>query len=178
MRHTKWQEIREQAFKGDIHHNLENHPDLKEFNSQGQSIMTAEKSLQAQVDALTARQNWMHNMALPGGVYTISRSATVIAPEDGDLDRLRKIRDLQVKGTKDGLIYALDLAGKSVLDIACGEGKYSFIAGAKAKHVLGIDIDDIRIEKAQFIKGALDAANVDFKVLDLYSNAFKAVAAF
>ncbi|MBE2241745.1 MAG: methyltransferase domain-containing protein [Burkholderiaceae bacterium] len=177
MRHNKWQDIRELALKGYIHNSLKTHPDLNEFISQGQQ-MTTNKTLQTKVDALTARQNWMHNMALPGGIYTIKHSATVIAPEDGDLERQRKVRDLQMKGTKDGLIYALPLKSKTVLDIACGEGKYSFIAGTTAKHVLGIDIDDIRIEKAKFIKDALDAYNIEFQIMDLYSDAFKALPRF
>ena len=67
------------------------------------------------------------------------------------------------------IIEELALEGKTLLDIGCSDGYYSLQCSRKgAKHVEGIDPDELRIERANFMKTLSSADNVDFKVADLY----------
>ncbi len=120
----------------------------------------------------------MHNIGLPYGLATIKSGSSVFYPEDDLETRKMKIEQRKRKGSKEGLIFDLDLVGKKVLDVACGEGKYSFIAGEAARSVLGIDLDETRIEKARYLNSILDYNNVEFSVMDIYSQEFSELASF
>jgi tRNA (mo5U34)-methyltransferase len=103
-------------------------------------IIKNEKSLENQVSALGP---WFHNIHL-GDIQT--------APEHflGDYPRIKfdSFRDA----------IPLDLRGKTVLDIGCNAGFYSFeMKHRGAERVLGIDTDEHYLRQARFaaeIKGA------------------------
>lgn len=129
--------------------------------------------IQARLDAFTASQNWMHNIPLPHGLSTATPAKNHLAVFDDDETRARKVAVLQSRGAKEGLLCALDLKGKEILDVACGEGKYSFIAARDAQRVFGFDIDEERIAKARFVNELLGVDNLSFDVVDLYSDRFR-----
>ncbi|KQR56243.1 bifunctional 2-polyprenyl-6-hydroxyphenol methylase/3-demethylubiquinol 3-O-methyltransferase UbiG [Brevundimonas sp. Leaf168] len=129
--------------------------------------------IQARLDAFTASQNWMHNIPLPHGLFTVKPAANHLAPLDDKESRARKVAVLQSRGAKEGLLCALDLGGKDILDVACGEGKYSFIAAGEAKSVFGLDIDEERIAKARFVNELVNLDNLSFDVVDIYSSQFQ-----
>ena len=68
----------------------------------------------------------------------------------------------------------IDLKDKSVIDIGCSDGYYSLnCARMGAKKVLGVDLDNLRIERAKFSSQILNVDNVKFENLDIYSDALK-----
>ena len=73
-------------------------------------------------------------------------------PDDGLRDR-------------DGI---LDFKGKTVVDIGCNFGHYSFFArSAGAGYVLGIDIDERVIRGSEILKALYDVDRVYFRALDI-----------
>ena len=57
------------------------------------------------------------------------------------------------------------LAGRTVLDVACNEGGYSFAAlDAGAARVIGFDVRAINVEKARFVAKVQGRANAEFHV--------------
>lgn len=136
------------------------------------------RAIQARIDAFTASQNWMHNIPLPHGLFTVNPTSSHLAVFDDEQTRASKVTKLQTRGAKEGLLSALDLRKQTILDVACGEGKYSFIAAREARKVVGVDIDAERIEKAAYINGLFGLENVDFDVMDLYSSRFRDLPKF
>jgi tRNA (mo5U34)-methyltransferase len=62
-----------------------------------------------------------------------------------------------------------DLAGKSVLDIGCNAGFYSFEMKRRgAARVLGIDFDDYYLNQARFAAEVLDCDDVEFRRMSVY----------
>jgi len=110
-----------------------------------------EEALRARIEELGP---WFHNMEL-GGVWT--------APDHflGDYPAF-KFRRFE---------HALpsDLTGKTVLDIGCNAGFYSFeMTRRGAARVLGIDEDDRYLEQARFAAEELGFADCEFKKLSVY----------
>jgi SAM-dependent methyltransferase len=66
-----------------------------------------------------------------------------------------------------------DFTGKTVLDLGCGHGAMSIYAAQNGAHVLGVDLDDDRIEFAKRNLAAHDpelSDRVEFRVVDLVAN--------
>ena len=78
---------------------------------------------------------------------------------DGIGDPLDGIRD------SDGV---LDFAGKTVVDLGCNFGYYSFLVrNAGARDVLGIDMDDRIIRGCEILKALHGVDRVNFRSLDI-----------
>ena len=58
---------------------------------------------------------------------------------------------------------------KSVLDIGCGYGRFSFLAAQKAKKVVGIDMTERAIDVCNAYKKALPFKNIEFLTCDVES---------
>lgn len=54
----------------------------------------------------------------------------------------------------------VDLAGKTVLDVGCGEGRFTKLLAKNAKEVIGIDINESELEAAR--KSNADLKNIRF----------------
>ena len=79
-------------------------------------------------------------------------------------------RQLEVSGN--ALIDAAHLDERSrVLDAGCGTGSTSLAAARRARHVLGIDLSPVMIERAR--ARAARHTNVDFEVADAQTAAFE-----
>lgn len=98
---------------------------------------------------------WWHQIELEPGIFTPNAFKTITTEKTTNM-------------------YAMpeDLADKTVLDIGCWDGGFSFEAEKRgAKSVLGIDIWKNRsvadVDGAHFAKRILKS-NVEFKELDLY----------
>src|SRR5690606_33409449 len=77
------------------------------------------------------------------------------------------------------LLEKLNVEGAKVLDVGCNEGYFSFqIADMGAKKVVGLDIDNLRIEKAQFAKQFYHSDSVFFLNQDIYSSDFDKLGRF
>lgn len=56
----------------------------------------------------------------------------------------------------------VDVAGLRILDMGCSDGFYSFYLAEMGANVLGVDIDERRIRKANFIRQQLKMDNIQF----------------
>ena len=72
------------------------------------------------------------------------------------------------------LLDDINLTGKTVIDIGCGDGYYAIQCAKKeAKYVLGIDIDSLRISRGNLAKEVFNLNNVNFKCIDLYNDSIE-----
>jgi tRNA (mo5U34)-methyltransferase len=118
------------------------------------------------VSELGGRQAWNHNISLPFGVET--RPGKQVSHG----------KNLVKWGRVEPLLREYGLRGRRVLDLGCNEGFFSFKAAESGAEVTGVDIDPLRIEKAQFAQQALGADGVSFRVVDIYSEEFSALPEF
>lgn len=100
---------------------------------------------ESELAELTRAGRWMNSYRLPGGHLT--------RPLGGGSVKDRR---------KTQLVQSFAVSGKTVLDIGCSEGMYSFYMAEKGATVLGLDLDETRIRKADFVRRALGFENVRF----------------
>ncbi|MDD3289161.1 MAG: methyltransferase domain-containing protein [Alphaproteobacteria bacterium] len=105
-------------------------------------------------------QPWNHNISLPDGLETRPGHQTSHGKNLVKIKRLRPLFEM------------IGLKGKAVIDVGCNEGFFSLEMAKEGARVIGLDIDEHRIEKALFVKSALGENNVDFKKMDIYSEEF------
>jgi tRNA (mo5U34)-methyltransferase len=102
----------------------------------------------------------------------IQRRVAELGPwfHDLDLQGVRTAPDHFLHGypgkkyAKFGHVIPADLSGKSVLDIGCNAGFYSFEMKRRgASRVLGIDHDPRYLEQARFAAGVLGLRDIEFR---------------
>jgi SAM-dependent methyltransferase len=118
------------------------------------------ETLERRVAEFAAVQAWNHNFTLAHGVET--RPGAQVS-HGKNLVKWRRVKPL---------IETIGVRGKRVLDVGCNEGFFSFELDDMGAEVVGIDIDAQRIEKARFIRSAIERPTVDFRVVDIYSAEF------
>lgn len=113
-------------------------------------------------------QPWNHNFVFPDGTETNPGFQQVShGKNEKKLSRFEPIFD------------QIDWKGKRVLDVGCNEGFFSFNLAERGAQVLAIDVDDLRIRKAQFVKANLfPDLDVEFCVHNVYDDFDNAEAAF
>jgi tRNA (mo5U34)-methyltransferase len=74
-----------------------------------------------------------------------------------------------VKWKRFAHVIPQDLTGKSVLDIGCNAGFYSFEMKRRgASRVVGIDFDDYYLNQARFAAGVLGCEDIEFRRMSVY----------
>ncbi len=118
--------------------------------------------IQQQVNELATKAPWNHNINLKG-ISTIEDQKYSIGNNKIKWERIRDLID--IKSTR-----VLDFfKSKRVLDLGCSDGYFSCKSlEAGASLVNGIDLDPLRIEKANFVKSVYNYTNIDFLVRDVY----------
>ena len=116
--------------------------------------------VRSKVESLGKMQPWNHNFRLAGGVQTRPGEFTSHGKNEIKFERLKWLFDL------------IDLEGKDVLDVGCNEGFFSFFMSSEGASVLGIDVDEARVEKAKFIASLSSGDVPDFRLMDIYSSEF------
>tara|TARA_Y100001938_G_scaffold134430_1_gene194917 strand:- start:95 stop:787 length:693 start_codon:yes stop_codon:yes gene_type:complete len=113
----------------------------------------------AEIKRLSKDQPWNHQFYLPYGLKT--RDIDIDSP-GYNINKWPRLSPIFEK--------LLGENCKSVLDVGCSDGYYSIqIARENPKtSVLGIDLDNIRIERSNFIKRLAEVENCHFDTLDLY----------
>lgn len=96
-----------------------------------------------------------HNVALGGGIYTIGPDA------DGDHKKIHRV--VQLVET----LLGRSSEGLRVLDLACLEGGYSMEFGLRGASVVGVEVRDEHIARADFARDALGLDNVEFVADDV-----------
>jgi SAM-dependent methyltransferase len=114
--------------------------------------------IQDEINKLNDIQPWNHNFELPNGLQTSQ------AKQESHGKNLVKYKRIS------SILDSLNLANKNVLDMGCNEGFFSLKMEEMGAKVTSIDIDEHRIEKANFIKNLLKPdANIEYRELDIYS---------
>jgi SAM-dependent methyltransferase len=111
--------------------------------------MSDAKSNSRVISELSNEQGWIYKFILPDGQVTPGPAAK------GEKNII-----------KTRVIQAMNLKNKSVLDVGCAEGMFSFYMAAAGASVTGIEINQKRVKKANFIKNALGIQNVEFIAFD------------
>jgi SAM-dependent methyltransferase len=129
--------------------------------------MTDREQIEARVRELGAIQPWNHDHVLPHGISTRPGQQVSHGKNHVKLARLKPLFDI------------IGLNGKTVLDVGCNEGFFSLHMAKAGAHVLGIDVDDKRIEKARFVQTMIGSGYDErFELMDIYSDSFKALPRF
>lgn len=107
---------------------------------------------------LAKNQDWNHQYILPGGIKT---RATDIRSPGYNISKWARLEPI---------IDKLEPNGKTLLDVGCSDGYYSLQCSKKGmRHIEGIDPDELRIERANFMKKISKVDNVTFRVADFYN---------
>jgi len=117
--------------------------------------------IKEKIKELADEQKWNHNITLPDGTQT--------SPGE----QISHGKNLVKWGRIESILDILDLKNKKVLDLGCNEGFFSFKMADKGAIVSGVDIDKLRIKKANFVKSVFDVNNPKFDIVDIYSDKFK-----
>lgn len=108
------------------------------------------EAIRQKIEELAGKQQWNHQIELPFGLKTKQIEQNLPGK---NLVKWKHIEPLMKKLLK----------GKNILDIGCNDGFFSTMCSELgAEHVTGVDIDPLRIEKAQFIKEVKELKKVDF----------------
>jgi tRNA (mo5U34)-methyltransferase len=110
---------------------------------------------------------WFHRIDLGGGIYT--KTETVMGePVDHPLGPWQTIQRL----------LPADLSGKSVLDVGCNAGFYSFEAKRRgAERVLGVDGQRQHVRQGLFVRKVL-GLEVEFRRVNVYELSPRSVGQF
>ena len=85
---------------------------------------------------------WKHQYNLGNNIYTRPLDKDINSPANA-VNKWKRILDLVGKD---------HLYEKKIIDIGCSEGYFAFEASKIAESVMGVDLDPIRIERANLIK--------------------------
>lgn len=128
--------------------------------------MPTKEELIRQIRALDEEQPWNHNIRMTPDVQTRPGSWKSYGKNERKWERIEP------------LIRQFRVAGKSVLDVGCNEGFFCLKLAEQGAETLGIDVDELRIRKAEFVKSTLGSRNVNYRALDIYSAEFDALPMF
>lgn len=117
------------------------------------------KELQRKVFELSENGEWNCYFEFPFGIKT--RTNHINSP-GYNVNKWRRLKPF---------IKELLINDKTLIDIGCGDGYYAIeCAKMGFDHVVGSDIDTLRIKRAKLAKQVFDLDNVDFKSIDLYKD--------
>ena len=107
-------------------------------------------NIEKKVKQLDKEQPWNHLIELP---YNIKTKEEIQKSSGKNLMKWARLEP----------ILGVLIPGKRVLDIGCNDGFYSIMCKKKgASEVVGIDIDPLRIKKANFLKEIFEMENIKF----------------
>lgn len=105
------------------------------------------------IDELNAKLGWYQNINLKNGLHTKKKSVW-----GEDLDHPRQRWESVAPG------FPIDFTGKSVLDVGCNAGFFSFVAADRgARDIVALDYNEGYVEQAKFCN-EVRGDNIDFRV--------------
>ncbi len=112
-------------------------------------------------------QPWNHSIELPFGVRTASD------------EQVSHGKNLIKWSRMTEHVHTVGLKGKRILDVGCNEGFFSLrMIEQGAAEVVGIDADNRRIQKAQFVADVWAIDNVSFEERNIFDESFKELGHF
>lgn len=112
--------------------------------------------LKEKIKSLSIDQEWNHQYDLGDGVFTRSKDINSPGYNTVKWQRLKPI------------LEKLETKNKKFLDVGSSDGFYSIKCAELGAKVLGIEIDELRVQRSNFIKDFLKVENVKFSLKDLY----------
>lgn len=110
------------------------------------------------LNTLSPETPWAHLFEFAPGVFSVTEQNEQFFKKATGLKRvgevLLQIAEMQVRGHS--------LAGKRVLDLACGEGGHSIQFAQKGATVLGVEGRKLYIDRARFAAQAMGQSQVEF----------------
>tara|TARA_B100000242_G_scaffold294391_1_gene277092 strand:- start:5840 stop:6652 length:813 start_codon:yes stop_codon:yes gene_type:complete len=123
--------------------------------------------IKSKIEELGLKQKWNHSFKLPYDLETANPKQLSHGKNLIKLERLKEI------------FNEIEIDQKSVLDVGCNEGFFSIFMAQSGAKVKGIDIDQNRIKKANYIKELIASSlDLSFNQLDIYSDEFKSLGGF
>lgn len=115
------------------------------------------KDLYKIIKELNKESPWNHYFWLNEELQTIEKVAN-LKSEGSNLEKWNRINKI---------VEEKYFSNKSILDIGCSDGFFSYKVSNYAEEVLGIDLDPVRIKKANFIKSYFKLDNCNFLTQDI-----------
>tara|TARA_B100000886_G_scaffold338139_1_gene300338 strand:+ start:784 stop:1470 length:687 start_codon:yes stop_codon:yes gene_type:complete len=109
------------------------------------------------IKKLDKEDKWNHCFELGEGIETIPKKE-LAHNKAANFNKWQRIKDL---------VNEKHFINKKILDIGCSDGYFSLKTSKFANKVIGIDIDDKRIKKANFIKSHFNLKNCYFSNQDI-----------
>jgi len=128
--------------------------------------LKTKQEIESCVAELGEKQAWNHNFVLPHGIETRPGVQSSHGKNLVKWDRIKPV------------LEDIGISAKRVLDIGCNEGFFSFKLHDDGAEVLGVDVDQHRLEKAMFISDILEKSEVEFRNLSIYDQEFSELPNF
>ena len=113
-------------------------------------------TIRKRIKDFASEQEWNHQYHLSDGIRTREKDVDSPGYNTVKWERLRPILD------------KINLSGKKVLDVGSSDGFYAIKCALLGADVLGIEIDELRVDRANFMQKVLDVSNVSFISKSLY----------
>lgn len=129
------------------------------------SHYNVDENLLKQLNELGNEQAWNHSFE-NFGIPNTTGKQTSHGKNEVKWNRLKDI------------FLALDVSSKNILDLGCNEGFFSHQLAQMGAKVQGVDIDKLRIKKANFINSIIKTPDIHFNCADIYSPEFSELPHF
>lgn len=136
------------------------------MNAECTNVGLSDTEIRRAIADLGDEQPWNHNIEMGDGINTSPSKQLSHGKNLVKWERISPILD------------KVGMAGKRVLDIGCNEGFFTLKISERGAHVIGGDVDELRIKKARFVQSVLQRSDVEFHVLDIYSRKFQELDPF
>ena len=118
----------------------------------------AKQEIKQRINELGREQTWHHRIELPYGIVTTDKKQVTHGKNTIKWSRVKEYID------------TIDLKGKRVLDVGCGEGFFSLkLAKMGAREVVAVDADELRIKKARYVSEILGTSNITYEVANIFN---------
>ena len=114
--------------------------------------------IKQQLNSLSPDTPWAHLFEFAPGIFSVTKDNEQFFKKASGLKKIGEVL-LQIAETQ---VRGHSLAGKRVLDLACGEGGHSVQFAQKGSKVLGVEGRELYIDRARFAAQAMGQPNAEF----------------
>lgn len=119
--------------------------------------------LTQQLQKLDPSVPWAHHFDLGHGIHTVDPTNTQFVKKAEGLAKLGKV----IEQIAPHFLRRQSVQGARVLDLACGEGLHSIRLAKLGADVVGVEGRQLYVDRSNFVREALNVANVRFELGDI-----------